>query len=659
MRTETPQGPEHRVLQAILLSLLPVASVVAGGEGLGIAASLCLASAIFLLEGAYASAARGMVALGLVLVVVGGMLQHADAPATVLWIALWAGQVGLHLWPISPAISPSLPPTAPSAPHIAAARALLSAQALCWLTGLDEPWGALPLLVVGAMIPPVLSAPTWRAWLALAFPPLTLAMHLQGLPYAPGSALLVVGPLLLLSETLTPQRLGVLRQMATIVLASPARLLVLSFAALCLLGTLLLSHPFADTQGEGHSLLDAAFTAVSASCVTGLAVLDTPHAFTPFGQVILALLIQVGGLGIMTFAAAALLVAGRRLTLREEAAAADLLGADARANLRGALGSVLRVTLWTEALGAAFLAPLFWLQGDGVGEGLWRALFTAISAFCNAGFALQSDSLVGYQRSPAILGVISVLIVLGALGPAAVAALPLLWRRWRRQVSERRIRIEIWLTYLVTAVLLLGPAVAFFLLERAHTLAGMGLRDQMANAWFQSVTLRTAGFNSVDLAQVSPATLLLLIAVMFVGGSSGSTAGGIKTTTLAVLLLAVLAAARGRPEATIWGRRIPHSTIYKAAAITTVAVFSGFSGLTALLLTQQMPLDVALFEVVSALATVGLSIGGTAALDDVGKVIILICMFIGRVGPLTLFIFLTEQTARPSVEYPLEEVAVG
>lgn len=435
------------------------------------------------------------------------------------------------------------------------------------------------------------------------------------------------------------------------VLASPARLLVASFTAIAVVGWFVLLLPMASTAPGSIRSLDALFTAVSATCVTGLIVLDTPTDFTWFGQAAILVLIQLGGLGIMTFAAAGAVFLGRRLGVREEALAASLVGGAAvRRDLETALGTVLRVTFWTEGLGAAVLTPLFLLDGDGLGQALWRAVFTSVSAFCNAGFALQTESLVPYQHSPAVLLTVSAIIAVGGLGPLVVVATPIL-RRGRGTLHAK-------LVVATTLALLVVPAALFLALEWNGTLGGMNVGDKLVNAWFQSVTLRTAGFNSIDFGALHPATWTVSIVCMFIGGSPGSTAGGAKTTTLAVMVLAVVAAVRGRAEASVFGRRIPHRTVYEATAITTVGVLSAAGALVAMQVTQAVPTDRALFEVVSALGTVGLTMGATGALDDVGKLLIIACMFAGRVGPLTLFIFLVGR-ARPGRRYPLEGVQVG
>lgn len=437
------------------------------------------------------------------------------------------------------------------------------------------------------------------------------------------------------------------------VLVHPSRVLVLSFIGICIVGTVLLGLPVSSATGHSISWLDAAFTSVSATCVTGLIVLDTPNAFGGFGQVVVLALIQVGGLGIMVFSAAAIVLLGKRLSLSHERAAVDIMGASSRAGLSMAIRGVLLVTLATETAAALLLFVGFLIRGDGVGTAAWRAVFTAISAFCNAGFALQSDSLMPYADSPFVLTVIGITIIIGGLGPAVVAAM-IGWKD--PTLRSLHARIVLW----TTAILIMAPAVLITAIEWNGTLAGMSFVDKIFNGGFQSVTLRTAGFNSIDLAQVQPATWTVMVLLMFVGGSPGSTAGGVKTTTIAVLLLAVAAVVRGHERVEIFRRRIPMATVMRATVVATLGVLSVCVALGAIQLTQTIPLDVALFEVVSALATVGLSTGGTGALDEVGKLIIIACMFAGRVGPLTLFVFLASNTREHLIRrYPEEPVPIG
>jgi trk system potassium uptake protein TrkH len=277
-----------------------------------------------------------------------------------------------------------------------------------------------------------------------------------------------------------------------------------------------------------------------------------------------------------------------------------------------------------------------------------------VSAFCNAGFALQTDSLIPFQTNPWVLHVVAALIICGGLSPAVALAAANRARGGRQPLSAQA-KIA-----LATSGFLLVAGFLFILLvEWSNTLAGLSTWDRIHNAWFQSVTPRTAGFNSIDIAAMHPASRSLILVYMFIGGSPGSTAGGVKTTTAALLILAVIAAARGRWTIEAFGRRISRRTFYRAAAISTVGAASVFTALVALELTQEMPGEMAFFETVSALGTVGLSTGGTARLDGVGKVLIMICMFGGRVGPLTLFMFLTERAQETVWEHPEEEVDVG
>ncbi len=417
----------------------------------------------------------------------------------------------------------------------------------------------------------------------------------------------------------------------------PERLLVVTFGVLCVAGTFLLALPGSSASGEPIGVWDAAFTAVSAVCVTGLAVVDTGTDLSPLGQGFLLLLIQVGGLGIMTFSTAALRIFGQRVSLRHEGVVARMSGVDDRSSLYRATLQVLGVTFAIELLGALVLFIAFLDAGTAAGPALWKALFTAISAFCNAGFALDADSLVGYAGQPMVLHTVGLLVIAGGLSPVAIVTLPRLFTR------RATVPLQVKAVWASTAAFLILGFIAFLLLEWNRTLSGMGPGDALHNAWYQSVTFRTAGFNSVDLAATGPVTYLVMLALMLVGGSPGGTAGGARTTTALLLGLAVIAAVRRQREVRLFGRAISHETVYKAAAVATVMLLLVFGATAAILLTQDIPPRVAIFEVVSALATVGLSIGGTGELDEVGRVIIMACMFLGRVGALTLFMFIAQR----------------
>ena len=432
----------------------------------------------------------------------------------------------------------------------------------------------------------------------------------------------------------------------------PARALITTFLAFAVLGTVLLVLPAASASGRSIGIVDAAFTAVSAVCITGLVVLDTPTDFSGFGQGVILALIQVGGLGIMTYAMAIFGFLGRRLSLGHEMMAASLVGGEDRGRLAHALRRLFAVTVVAEGVGAVVLTVLFVSHGDTGGGALWRGVFTAVSAFCNAGFSLQTTSMVNYQGSAPVIHTVAALIVLGGLAPLGIIGL-VGWMRGRRLPAQSKIVLA------TSGWLLASGAVLLGFIERDGVLADLSFWDRVHNAWFQSVTARTAGFNSVEISSLHPAALTVLMTLMFIGGSPGGTAGGIKTTTAAVLLLSVVAATRGAREASAFGVRITHHSFYKAAAVATAGLASIVAGMLAMLLTQPIPPFSVVFEVISALGTVGLSTGATGQLDGVGKVIIMVCMFVGRVGPLTMFVFVSDRQPTRLVTGPAELVDVG
>ena len=508
---------------------------------------------------------------------------------------------------------------------------------------------SLPVLLKSALRLSVRSFAAWATWVAGL---VGFGLGIERLELGAGClGLSALGPVLLVSP-IRRQAPRAPRGTWTMLLDNPARFLVVSFALLVLAGTVVLLLPASVRDGQSLTFVDALFTSTSAVCVTGLIVVDTPSVFAGFGQGTLLALIQLGGLGIMTFSTAALSLFHRRPSLRHESALADLVGVHGHRDVYSAVRRMLVVTLLSELLGAALLAWLFLERGDDVRHAVWRGVFTAVSAFCNAGFALQTDSLIPYQSSPTVLHVVAVLIIVGGLGPAVVVAVP----RWLR---GRRVSLHVRLVLVATLVLLAVPAAAILAFEWGGPLQGLGFWNRVHNAWFQSVTLRTAGFNSIDLAALRPITLAVMVALMFVGGSPGSTAGGVKTTTLAVLALAVLAALRSQAEIRVYGRRLATASVYRATALVTLsACFVGLA-VGGLLLTQRMPAGTALFEVVSAFGTVGLSVGGTGMLDGVGKTIIMACMFAGRVGPLSLLLWIADPPREDRWKLPEEEVATG
>ncbi len=429
----------------------------------------------------------------------------------------------------------------------------------------------------------------------------------------------------------------------------PARILVSTFLMLGVIGTALLMLPGMGSDRR-LDLGEAAFTAVSATCVTGLIVLDTPVDLSGLGQATVLALIQLGGLGIMTVSTMVLHAMGRRLSVRQERLLAELhAGPDP--DLLATLRRVLQVTFTVEAAGAVLLIALFLAAGDSPAAAVWRGCFTAVSAFCNAGFALQSDSLMGYADQPLVLHVVATMILLGGVSPAIVIAL-LTGRR--RALQDPAVRIVV----TTNLVLLLVGFVAFLGFEWSRTLAGTGAMDRVHGAWFQSVTLRTAGFNSVDLGQCAPETLFVSMLLMFVGGSPGGTAGGIKTTVVAILVLTAWTSITGRREIVVAGRAIPHGAVHRSIAVVTAGAVVWVVIVLALLITQPLPPRDLVFEATSALGTVGLSTGITGELDGVGRVVIIVAMFLGRVGPLSLFALLGADRDRSAARHPEAHVVL-
>lgn len=423
---------------------------------------------------------------------------------------------------------------------------------------------------------------------------------------------------------------------------NPLQAVCLSFVLVISAGALALMLPFATY--EGISLVDALFTATSATCVTGLVVMDTYTAFTPFGQAVILLMIQVGGLGLVTLTSFFALTVRRRMGFRDLRLINESVSSDSFSQSTAVLRLVVRLALFFETLGALLLMLAF-IPEYGV-KGIWISVFISISAFCNAGFDLFGQiapysSLSGYVDNYYVQCVIMFLIIAGGLGF-------LVWLeigQWRKQ---RRFTVHAKIVFIFSAMLWFVGALGLLILEwdNPATLGALGIDGKIMASLFQSVSTRTAGFNTIDLAACEPISKLLMSFLMFIGAAPGGTGGGIKITTFAVLFLTVVSVARGRSECLINGRRISHQTVYRAFSITVLGVIAVL--ITTLFATTHTTTAVggvdALFEAVSAFATVGLSVGVTSALTLGAKIVFMIVMFMGRVGPVTLAISLA---ARP------------
>ncbi|MBZ5711469.1 TrkH family potassium uptake protein [Nannocystis pusilla] len=432
----------------------------------------------------------------------------------------------------------------------------------------------------------------------------------------------------------------------------PALLLLSTFGSMAVTGALVLSFP-ASARGEPLSFLDALFTATSAACITGLAVLDTASTFSPFGQAVILILIQLGGLGIMVLSTFATILLGGRLALRSEQALEEILDIQSPGAAYELASFIVVATLALEALGAGILALRFSQHGMEPLDAIWYGMFHAVGAFCHAGFALWPDSLVSQQSDPVVLGVIMALVVVGSVGFSVLAALWLRARGEHRRFSLQT-RVVLWMTLALTLV----GTLLYALLEWNATLAGMTTPEKWMNALFQSITLRSGGFNTVDFATVEQATMAVMMVWMFIGAAPGGTGGGIKVTTLAVLAAALPALLYNQPRAVLMRRAIPNDIVYRAATIVTVAGFITVIAVVIMLATHNLPFSHVLFEVVSAVGTVGLSLGITEDLHAIGKWVLIALMFIGRVGPTSLALALgAQKTGR--VTFPEGRLMVG
>ncbi|KAA9010495.1 TrkH family potassium uptake protein [Histidinibacterium aquaticum] len=431
----------------------------------------------------------------------------------------------------------------------------------------------------------------------------------------------------------------------------PPALLALLYFVLILAGTALLMLPAAQAQPVG--LGDALFMSASAVTVTGLVVVDPGTSFTLFGQAVLMGLIQLGGLGLMVFAALLLLSLGIGIGLPQRVVLSEELGQGSMRTLRRLAKLIVTVAVVAELLGASILAVAF-VPVYGWGEGLWQALFHAVSAFNNAGFSLFPDSLMSWAGRPLVCLTIAALFIAGGLG---FVVLNDLWqkRRWRTLSLHSKLMLA------GTAALLLlsWGLVAALEWRNPGTLGAIdGTGARLLAAFFEGATPRTAGFNSLDTAAMEDATTVLVMGLMFVGGGPTSTAGGIKVTTAIVLVLATYAFFRRRESMHAFGRSLGIEEVLKVMALTTISVATVFVGLFVLAAVHEGPLFDLFFEVVSAFGTVGLSRGATGDLDLFGQIVIGGIMFLGRVGPLTLGFFLATRS-HPRVGYPRGEVYLG
>lgn len=441
---------------------------------------------------------------------------------------------------------------------------------------------------------------------------------------------------------------------------SPPQLLALHLAGLIAAGTLVLSLPVAAAPGRHVSVLDALFTSTSAVCVTGLIVVDTPKDFSLVGQIVILLLIQAGGLGYMTISTLVAVALGRRVTLQERLTLQEALNLYTREGLLRFAASVFRFTLVLELGGAAILTAR-WAPELGLGRASYAGLFHAVSAFNNAGFALFSDNLMSFRGDLTVNLVVTTLIICGGLGFLVLSELARLRRRAALSVHTKFV-----LT--MSAILIAAGTLAIFALERQNpqSLGPLGTGEALLASYFQSVTPRTAGYNTLDIGALTAPTLFLIILLMFIGASPGGTGGGIKTTTFGITMAALWSTVRGRNEPVVFRRRLAPDLVAKAFFISLIAFLAVNLISWLVLFAERKDFLSTVFETMSAFGTVGLSMApaGTSvsfsgSFTAAGKLLEVGMMYLGRVGPLTLAVALAGGAARVRLRYPEAKVLIG
>ncbi len=439
---------------------------------------------------------------------------------------------------------------------------------------------------------------------------------------------------------------------------SSSRIILLGFLGVILCGALLLMLPFATADGRGASFLDALFVATSATCVTGLVTQDTATYWSMFGKAVILVLIQIGGLGVITIAVSVARFSGRKIGLMQRSTMQEAIAAPQMGGIVRLTGFILKMVVLIEVIGAVLLMPPM-IAEFGVMRGIGYSVFHSISAFCNAGFDLMGvkepySSLTSYLGHPLINLVIMLLIIVGGIGF-------LTWDDIRcNRLHLRRYRMQSKVILCVTAFLLVVPAVYFYFCEFGRPVwEGMSAGEKVFASAFQSVTARTAGFNTVDLSRFTEAGQMIFIILMLIGGSPGSTAGGVKNTTFAVLFATAIAVFRRRPNAHIFGRRIPNDTAHYAATVLLLYTVLFLAGGIFISYQEGMPVMPALFEAASAIGTVGVTLGITPTLSVASKLVLILLMFWGRVGGMTI-VYAALATKHPYVsEYPQEKITVG
>jgi trk system potassium uptake protein TrkH len=441
-----------------------------------------------------------------------------------------------------------------------------------------------------------------------------------------------------------------------------SRTVCLGFLAVIAMGTILLMMPFSTSNGSWNDPIVALFTSTSAVCVTGLSVVDPGTYFSFWGQLFITLLVQIGGLGYMTSTTFLILLIGRRFDLRQKIAIQQALDRPGISGSAQVIRSIIATTLIFELTGTFLLLPAF-VPEYGLSKGLWLAIFHSINSWNNAGFSLFKDNLIGYQSSFLVVFTVTILIIFGGIGYQVILEMYIWLRdRFQRKPAKLLLSLDFKVATSTTILLLFIGTIAFLCIEARNpeTFGSLNLRDQLLVAWFQSVTPRTAGFNTIDISKMTTAGLFITIALMFLGASPGGTGGGIKTTTLRVLTSCTQAILQGKEEVLLYERKIAIPLILKAVGVLVGSIAIVILSTIFIALTDpELDFIQILFEVVSAFATVGLSTGITASVSTAAKLILVITMYIGRVGVLLLMSAALGDPRPSRISYPEENLLVG
>jgi trk system potassium uptake protein len=492
----------------------------------------------------------------------------------------------------------------------------------------------------------------------LMFPDIFLTLILLGMVFPVYIGGSIVSFRIMFSLLATFFRTTGIVTLLEIIRINPARLLLISFFGGILAGTLLLMLPASTVDQQGASFIDSFFTSTSALCVTGLTVKDTGTYFTGFGQVVILILIQAGGLGIMTLSTLYTILLGMRLGWKQEEHMREILESTSAPNMYRLIVNIFSITLFFEFIGSLILY-VHWVPVMGSYQATRNAVFHCISAFCNAGFSLFPDNLMRSAGDSTVNAVIMVLIVFGGLGFIVIDDILMNIRKFNPlTIRWSRLTVHTRVILITTFSLIIVGTLALFFFEFDNTMLHLSTMDKLQAAMFQSITCRTAGFNTLDITAFKDVSLFICILLMFIGGSPASTAGGIKTSTLAILILSVRTLLHARDKVEVYDRSIPNQTVYKSIAILLFSTSFIIIFTILLLFTQTGEFLKIIFEAVSAIGTVGLTAGMTSNLDTAGKFLISILMYVGRVGPLTIALALGEPR-KVMVEYPSTRIVVG